>query len=305
MGKVMSVASAVHPVVAAVSVKVSKTAYMGLLTLGGGCVRKVARGERSRLTAFARMTQTRAYVIEQWYRRYLRFFAGQHDLECDDAVTFSESGNPLQQPSFLYVPGLTAKAWHDTVSGVPVLEAAAPDIAVELTELRASQTSFIDYLEPGKMKLHEAGEWKRYELTDTRTRQFIVENCLRVPKTVAALKAVPRLERSFVSFSALAPGTHVLPHCGQTNTKLRIHLGIDVPNGCEMRVGTEVRPWREGRCSVFDDSFEHEVWNRGTSTRYVLLLDVYHPDLTDDEIGVLQHWHERLVTATSQAPRDT
>lgn len=247
----------------------------------------------------------RAEIIEQWYRRYLRFFAGQADVECDPDFEFAASENPLQQPSFLFLPGLTARAWHDTAPGVDVLEAAAADIAKELSGLTSANTSFIDYLEPGKMRLHETGEWKRYELTDTRTREFIAANCERVPKTVAAVKQVPRLERSFISFSALAAGTHVLPHCGQTNAKLRIHLGVNVPPGSEMRVGTEVRTWHDGKCLVFDDSFEHEVWNRGVATRYVLLLDVYHPELSDSEIELLQYWHQRLVSATGQAPQDS
>lgn len=34
---------------------------------------------------------------------------------------------------------------------------------------------------------------------------------------------------------------------------------------------------------IFDDSFEHEVWHNGTSVRLVLIVDVWHPDLTDDE----------------------
>lgn len=34
---------------------------------------------------------------------------------------------------------------------------------------------------------------------------------------------------------------------------------------------------------VFDDSFEHEVWHNGTTYRLILIVDVWHPDLTADE----------------------
>lgn len=34
---------------------------------------------------------------------------------------------------------------------------------------------------------------------------------------------------------------------------------------------------------VFDDSFEHEVWHNGTALRLILIVDVWHPDLTADE----------------------
>ena len=40
-----------------------------------------------------------------------------------------------------------------------------------------------------------------------------------------------------------------------------------------MRVGGEPGGWAEGKCFVFDDMTEHEVWNRGTSERVVLLVD--------------------------------
>ena len=83
-------------------------------------------------------------------------------------------------------------------------------------------------------------------------------------------------------FSRLAPGTHLNAHCGPTNARLRLHLGLVVPDGCSIRVGDEVRTWVEGRCLLFDDSFEHEVWNNATSERLVLIVDVWHPDLELD-----------------------
>lgn len=43
------------------------------------------------------------------------------------------------------------------------------------------------------------------------------------------------------------------------------------------------RSWVEGDWLIFDDSFEHEVWHNGTSTRLVLIVDVWHPQLSDDE----------------------
>jgi hypothetical protein len=42
--------------------------------------------------------------------------------------------------------------------------------------------------------------------------------------------------------SRLAPGTHLKAHCGPSNFKLRLHLGVVVPAGCAIRVGSE---WHE------------------------------------------------------------
>jgi len=38
---------------------------------------------------------------------------------------------------------------------------------------------------------------------------------------------------------------------------------------------------------VFDDSFEHEAWNLSDRRRTVLIVDVWHPDLSDDEVLLL------------------
>lgn len=43
------------------------------------------------------------------------------------------------------------------------------------------------------------------------------------------------------------------------------------------------RTWEEGKILIFDDSFEHEVWHNGTSVRVVFIVDVWHPDLTEEE----------------------
>jgi aspartyl/asparaginyl beta-hydroxylase (cupin superfamily) len=64
-------------------------------------------------------------------------------------------------------------------------------------------------------------------------------------------------------FSILAPGAHVTPHCGPTNERLAISVGLAGLGDAEIRVGSTWRRWRTGRATVFDDSFEHEVRNPG------------------------------------------
>jgi aspartate beta-hydroxylase len=96
-------------------------------------------------------------------------------------------------------------------------------------------------------------------------------------------------------FGVLAPGTHVAPHCGPINAKLRCHLGLEIPAGCGLRVASETRTWQEGRCLVFDDSFEHEVWNRSDRPRYIFLVDAFHPDLTPGERAWIERLSRRLV----------
>lgn len=73
-----------------------------------------------------------------------------------------------------------------------------------------------------------------------------------------------------IEISALKPGTHIVRHCGPTNHRLRLHLGIKVPPLAAIKVGdVPARSWEEGKVMVMDDSFEHEVWNNNTKeTRY-------------------------------------
>lgn len=95
-----------------------------------------------------------------------------------------------------------------------------------------------------------------------------------------------------VIFSVLTPGARLRPHCGPSNSRLTCHLGIDIPRslkqGCRIRVANEpARGWEEGKCIVFDDSFEHEVIYEYDQSkddgpypgdRVVLLMNFWHHD---------------------------
>jgi aspartyl/asparaginyl beta-hydroxylase (cupin superfamily) len=99
------------------------------------------------------------------------------------------------------------------------------------------------------------------------------------PRTAALLAHVPGLTTA--GFSRLAPGTRIKPHVGWVETVYRLHMGLVVPPDCGLRVGAETRRWREGECLIFDDTVEHEAWNRSSETRVVLLLDFLRPGVTD------------------------
>ncbi len=96
-------------------------------------------------------------------------------------------------------------------------------------------------------------------------------NCALCPETTRVVEAVPGMTTA--GFSFLAPGTVIRPHTGYSGEVLRCHLGLVVPDGCALRVGAETRSWEAGKCLIFDDTVEHEAWNRGTQGRAVLLID--------------------------------
>ena len=81
-------------------------------------------------------------------------------------------------------------------------------------------------------------------------------------------------------FSILSPHKHILPHCGPYKGVLRYHLGLIVPEdaeNCRIRVGDDIRHWEPGKPLIFDDVFNHEVWNDTDETRVVLFVDVERP----------------------------
>lgn len=105
----------------------------------------------------------------------------------------------------------------------------------------------------------------------------ITPTCDACPRTARLIETVPGLVTA--GFSRLAPGTHITPHSGYTDAVLRFHLGLTAAADCGLRVGAEIRDWFPGSAFVFDDTREHEAWNRGTAERIILLLDFKrHPE---------------------------
>jgi beta-hydroxylase len=103
-------------------------------------------------------------------------------------------------------------------------------------------------------------------------------NCERCPRTTEIIESIPGLKTAF--FSVLAPGKHIPDHEGPYKGVLRVHLGLKVPEPkeqCRIRVDKEIRHWEEGKCMVFDDRYNHEVWNDTDGERVVLFLDVERP----------------------------
>lgn len=152
------------------------------------------------------------------------------------------------------------------------------------SQLSKKQNSFVSEDE----NLREKGDWKEFALFVRGKR--IDSNCAKVPNTcklIEKIEAAKTCKRGQVKFSLLTPGVHIWPHCGPTNCRIRAHLGLRIPNGVFLRVRNETRTWHEGEFIVFDDSFEHEVWHNGTRPRLVLIVDLWHPDLTLEQRSTL------------------
>ncbi|XP_064026857.1 aspartyl/asparaginyl beta-hydroxylase isoform X4 [Pogoniulus pusillus] len=138
---------------------------------------------------------------------------------------------------------------------------------------------------PEDENLREKGDWSQFTLWQQGRKN---ENaCKSVPKTCALLERFPEAtgcRRGQIKYSIMHPGTHVWPHTGPTNCRLRMHLGLVIPKeGCRIRCAQENRTWEEGKVLIFDDSFEHEVWQEAAASRLIFIVDVWHPELTAQE----------------------
>jgi aspartate beta-hydroxylase len=206
--------------------------------------------------------------------------------------------DPRQRPLFLYFPGVPSQPFYprERFPEHARLEAAV-DVIRE--ELRAVLSDADDSLVPflgapsaeaiaaqllGSTGAQEAS-WDAFFFYRHGVRHD--GNCARCPRTSGLLDAMPlvrvRDHAPETLYSVLRPGTHILPHRGVTNTRLVTHLPLIVPTDCALRVGGQTHVWEEGRCVTFDDTFEHEAWNRSGQTRVVLIVDSWNPDLSEVE----------------------
>lgn len=125
---------------------------------------------------------------------------------------------------------------------------------------------------------------------DTRWRTFFLEgygykrqeNRERVPITASLIDRIPDV--CTATFSVLEAGCHIPRHRGMTKGMLTYHLGLCVPkdrSNCWIQIeegeNLYIHPWSDGRSLLFDDTYNHEVWNNTEEDRYVLLIQIKRP----------------------------
>jgi aspartate beta-hydroxylase len=204
--------------------------------------------------------------------------------------------DPRQKPKFLYFPDIASQPYYPRkhFPWLEALEAATDAVRDELRAVLAQEHSLESFLgesppQASQGMLGSSGHtdpaWDAYFFY--RHGERYDDHCASCPQTTAVLDTLPlvrvRDHAPETLFSVLSPGTHILPHRGVTNTRLVTHLPLIVPPDCAIRVGGEEHVWQEGRCVTFDDTYEHEAWNRSGQTRVVLILDSWHPELSEVE----------------------
>jgi len=205
---------------------------------------------------------------------------------------------PLQAPDIFYMPDLPASPSipRDRLSWAGAVEACTDAIRREYEDAIRAGAAMSPYVHaqtasPTWRELRGKMDWSSLHLY-SRAEETPVAKLF--PNTLRALQAADVVRVGDgrpieMFFSRLAPGTHIPPHFGAANNRLTVHLPLIVPPNCAIRVADEIHEWRVGELLAFDDSFEHEAWNRSDSERVVLIFEAHHPDLRPEERRAIEH----------------
>lgn len=249
-------------------------------------------------------------------RLFLEYFHGLKPIQW---------AHPLQRPSYHFFPSLRAQPFYDLdAPWLETLRAGFEVIRDEKNALLNARSAIKPYVDE---QTPDDPDWKKLEKNLTWSSAHLLkggvvneEVAAQCPQTMQVLEQLPLVRLAEHApeafFSILRPGTYIPPHFGLSNLKLTVHLGLDIPANCAIKVGEEQRGWQPGEVLVFDDSFRHEAWNRSGQDRAVLITEIWHPDIRPEEQQALaaimqeqagynqqlaaEEWPQ-LVTAIEQA----
>lgn len=212
-----------------------------------------------------------------------------------------------QQPRAYYFPELPQIQFYprEMFPWLDALEAATDEICSELQGVLERNRGLVPYIQSSNdvpisdsHNLLNSLDWSAFFLY--RDGAVVEENAAQCPRTMAALGHVPfprvKGRDPMALFSVLKPGVRIAPHNGFLNSRLVCHLPLIVPPGCFLRVGNDTREWHKGKAWVFDDSIEHEAWNSSNETRVILIVDLWRPELTAEEQGLVKTLLEAMDT---------
>ena len=219
----------------------------------------------------------------------------------------------FQQPHTYFFPELPQIQFYDRndFPWLDQVEAATVDIRAELSLVLAGESAFRPYIQsdPRRPRKEQEGmtdnpDWGAFYFW--KDGEIVPENAARCPRTMKVMEGVPlarvKNRSPSVLFSLLRPGTRIPPHSGLVNTRLICHLPLIVPPDCGFRVGNDTRTPVEGKAWVFDDTMEHEAWNRSDRTRVILLFETWRPELTEAERGLVAAMFEAIDAYSGEKP---
>ena len=168
---------------------------------------------------------------------------------------------------------------------VELLESNYIQLKTELRDLLAIKSRHENGTDPSigfnieKEALHIGGEWKQLRIYENRAYNYkrvdvcrvFTKGCLVFDQIIADNNRKCEMSKQnpkssigdpcmdlMIYYSKLSSNTAISPHCGPSFRRLRIHLGISIPEpdmATLQLANSEKHTWKEGKAFVFDDSF--------------------------------------------------
>lgn len=237
-------------------------------------------------------------VLQSW--RFLQVNYEHHEY-------FGVHADPDQslchQQCHSYVPGLTVQEfwensafdWTEKLAAkYSAIRQEFRDVTADMARLQQEGNNIWAGALTDDASSYGLG-WKTLVLMDRGRWDPVNVNLFPVTAQAVHDAGVPAVE---VFFASLQPNSNIKPHSDFTNFVLTSHLGLDIPysgeNKCRLRIGDTTRQWINGEVMVFDTSLMHDAVNESDQTRYILMMRIWHPDLTPVERDALQFIYDCL-----------
>lgn len=200
-----------------------------------------------------------------------------------------------QTPLVHYYPDLPYVQFADPAgfAWVSKLEAEFPALRDEAARLLENHADFRPYVKRNLQRpqgdvhgMLENPDWSTLFLWENGGA--VEDHVAHCPKIFeAVMRHVPLCHigkrAPSVMLSLLRPGARIPLHTGMVNCRYICHLPLVVPPDCGFRVGDRTIEWQEGKVILFDDTVQHEAWNKSDQNRLVLIFDIWRPELDASE----------------------
>ncbi len=99
----------------------------------------------------------------------------------------------------------------------------------------------------------------------------------KFPKTIELIESIPNCIQAW--FSIMEGGQNIAPHRTRSYGYLRYHTGLIIPKEKppKIRIKDQYHQWEEGKSILFDNSWEHQVYNESKEDRIILITDILRP----------------------------
>ncbi|XP_019362208.1 PREDICTED: aspartate beta-hydroxylase domain-containing protein 2 [Gavialis gangeticus] len=213
------------------------------------------------------LNQKLYHNLQEYAKRYSWAGMGRIHKGIRDQGRYLSSRPSIQKPEVFFLPDLPTMPYFSREAQKHDVELLERNFQTILCEFETLYKAFSNCSLPQGWKMNStpSGEWFTFYLVNQGL--CVPRNCRKCPRTYRLLGSLRTCIGNNVfgnaCISVLSPGTVIAEHYGPTNIRIRCHLGLKTPSGCELVVGGEPQCWAEGRCLLFDDSFLHTAFHEG------------------------------------------